>query len=373
MKSRAEPMSTRKKILVICPHPENVAPGQRLKYEQYFSHWRENGYDIDVSPFFSNRMQSILYIKGRIPEKMYWVAWGYLRRLFTAFTLKRYDLVYVFLWVTPFGYPLYERIYAALNPNLVYDIDDAIFIKAKSLVNRSMDFLRGMNKPFYLMRTAKHVIACTPYLTDTARLYNKKVTDISSTINTETYQPVNHYNNEHKLVLGWSGSHSTSPFLYLLTEVLNEVQKLMPFKLLVMGEADFKMEGIEDLEAIPWTPEGEVPTLQRFDIGLYPLPLDSDWVLGKSGLKALQYMAVGVPVVATAIGANYRIMEHGKSGMLVKTKEEWVAAIITLAQNPALRKQMGLEGCKNVEANYSIHANAPSYLSILNEVSKSAH
>lgn len=315
-------------------------------------------------------MQSILYTKGRIPEKMFWVAWGYVRRLFTAFTLRRYHVVYVFLWVTPFGYPLYERIYAAINPHIVYDIDDAIFIKAKSLVNRSMDFLRGMNKPFYLMRTAMHVIACTPYLTDTAKKYNQKVTDISSTINTEAYQPANHYNNNHKLVLGWSGSHSTSPFLHLLKEVLLEVQQKISFKLIVMGEADFKMEGIKDLEAIPWSVEDEVPTLQRFDIGLYPLPLDSDWVLGKSGLKALQYMAVAVPVVATAIGANYRIMENGKTGMLVKTKDEWVAAILTLAANPELRKQMGLAGCKNVEASYSIHANAPTYLGIINEVSR---
>lgn len=370
MKNRCEQMSSRKRILIICPHPQNVAPGQRLKYEQYFSHWRENGYDIDVKPFFSNRMQSILYSKGRIPEKIFWVAWGYARRFFTAFTLKRYHLVYVFLWVTPFGYPLYEQIYAALNPHLVYDIDDAIFIKSKSLVNRSMDFFRGMNKPFFLMRKAKHVIACTPYLTNTAKQYNNQVTDISSTINTETYLPSNHYNNNSKLVLGWSGSHSTSPFLNLLKDVLKEVQQKIPFKLLVMGEAEFKMEGIEDIEAIPWSVEMEVPTLQRFDIGLYPLPLDNDWVLGKSGLKALQYMAVGVPVVATAIGANFRIMENGKTGILVKTQEEWVNAIILLAQNPEMRRQMGLAGCKNVEANYSIHATAPVYLHILNQVCK---
>jgi glycosyltransferase involved in cell wall biosynthesis len=361
-------MERRKKILVICPHPENVAPGQRLKYEQYFEDWREHGYDIDVSPFFSDRMQSILYSKGHIPEKMFWVAWGHIRRIGTIFRLKRYDAIYIFLWVTPFGYPLFERIYTWLNPKMIYDIDDAIFIKAKSIVNRSMDFLRGRNKPFYLMRKAKHVIACTPYLTDTARLYNNNVTDISSTINTETYLPANHYNNDHKLVLGWSGSHSTSPFLYLLKDVLLELQKKISFKLLVMGDPQFNIAGIEDLEAIPWSLENEIPTLQRFDIGLYPLPLDSEWVLGKSGLKALQYMAVGVPVVATAIGANYRIMEDGKTGFLVKTKEEWIQALLRLASDPVLRKKTGLAGRDNVEASYSIHANAPVYRSILDQV-----
>ena len=109
-----------------------------------------------------------------------------------------------------------------------------------------------------------------------------------------------------------------------------------------------------------------MPTLQRFDIGLYPLPMDNQWVLGKSGLKALQYMAVGLPVVATAIGANYRIIENGRSGFLVKTKEEWIAALLTLMNDPQLRKNIGIAARENVEASYSIHANAPIYLSIIN-------
>ncbi len=362
-------MTPRKKILVICPHPENIAPGQRLKYEQYFSHWRQNGYDIKVSPFFSDRMQSILYNKSNKLEKIFWVLQAYGKRIFTLFTLRQYDVVYIFLWVTPFGYPIMERLYTAVNPNMVYDIDDAIFIKSKSLVNRSIDFIRGRSKPFFLMKKAKHVIACTPFLTEVAVSYNQNVTDISSTINTDTYQPVNTYQNKGKLVLGWSGSHSTSPFLYLLEDVLLELNKKIPFKLLVMGDPSFRIEGL-DMEAIPWSVENEIPVLQRFDIDLYPLPLDNKWVLGKSGLKALQYMAVGLPVVATAIGANYRIIEDGVTGMLVKTKYEWIEKLTTLMSDPGLRKRIGMAARQNVEANYSIHANAPIYLSILDSVSR---
>ncbi len=363
-------MREKKKILVICPHPENIAPGQRLKYEQYFESWRNEGFEVTVSPFFSNRMQSILYNRSNKLEKVYWVLHAYLKRLLLAFTLKQYDLLYVFLWVTPFGYPMMERLYVAINPNMVYDIDDAIFMKAESVVNRSMDFIRGRSKPFFLMKKAKHVIACTPFLTEVALTYNSNVTDISSTINTESYLPVNPYSNNHKPVLGWSGSHSTSPFLYLLKDMLLALNEQQPFKLIVMGDASFHIEGI-DMEALPWSVENEVPTLQRFDIGLYPLPLDNKWVLGKSGLKALQYMAVGLPVVATAIGANYRIIEHGKTGFLVKTKEEWITQLIALMNDPSLRKKIGLAARDIVEANYSIHANAPVYLSIIKGACKS--
>ena len=362
-------MQRQKKILVICPHPENIAPGQRLKYEQYFNNWRENGYDITVSPFFSWRMQSILYTKNNKLEKTFWVLRAYLKRIVTAFSLKQYDLVYVFLWVTPFGYPLMEKLYVSINRNMVYDIDDAIFMKAESVVNRSIDFIRGRSKPFFLMKHAKHVIACTPFLTEVEATYNPNVTDISSTINTDTYLPVNNYQNDHKIILGWSGSHSTSPFLNLLKEVLLELQAKMPFKLLVIGDASFNIEGL-DVEAIPWSVENEIPTLQRFDIGLYPLPLDNKWVLGKSGLKALQYMAVGLPVIATAIGANYRIIEHGKTGFLVKTKDEWVNHLLILMSDPSLRKNIGTAARQNVEENYSIHATAPVYMEIIEAASK---
>lgn len=357
----------KKKILVICPYPQGQSPSQRLKYEQYFSDWEKNGFDITVSPFFSDKMYSILYKKGNSFKKIFWVLKAYGKRVAEIFRVKNYDLVYIHLWVTPFGLPLMERLFLKSNPKVVYDIDDAIFMKSQSLANRSADFIRGRSKPFFLMKNAKHVITCTPFLTEVANSYNNQVTDISSTINTQTYQPVNAYTNDRKLILGWSGSHSTSQFLYLLKDVLLELQKKRSFKLLVMGDPSFKIDGL-DMEAIPWTEEAEVPTLQQFDIGLYPLPLNSDWVLGKSGLKALQYMAVGVPVIATGIGANYRIMEDGKTGFLVKTPEEWIEKIELLMDNPDLRKSIGEKSRINVVKNYSIDATAPIYLNIIQSI-----
>jgi glycosyltransferase involved in cell wall biosynthesis len=363
-------MEKRKKILVICPCPEDIAPAQRLKYEQYFNSWGENGFDITVSPFFSDRLQQILYTKGNTLEKIYWVIRAYIKRFVEIFTLRRYDLVYIFLWVTPFGFPLMERIFTTINPNVVYDIDDLIFMRSLNGVNTKTDFIKGRRKPFLLMKRAKHVITCTPYLTEVAQKYNAEVTDISSTINTSTYQPVNTYKNDHKITLGWSGSHSTAPFLYLLKDVLLELNKRIPFKLIVMGANEFTIEGL-DIELVKWSVENEIATLQRFDIGLYPLPLDNDWVLGKSGLKALQYMAVGVPVIATAIGANFRIIQEATTGFLVSSNNEWIEKIEFLINNPEQRQNIGLAGRENVVKNYSIDANIPTYINILNSVCKS--
>ena len=138
--------------------------------------------------------------------------------------------------------------------------------------------------------------------------------------------------------MGWSGSHSTSKYLHLLDDVFRDLAKEYDFRLLVMGDADFKLDGLE-VEAIPWKEAYEVDVINRFDVGVYPLP-DEEWVLGKSGLKALQYMALGVPTVATGIGTIFRIIENGKNGFLVNTKEEWKQAIVTLMRDPLLREKL---------------------------------
>ncbi len=197
--------------------------------------------------------------------------------------------------------------------------------------------------------------------------YNPHTTDISSTINTETYQPVNKYSNQDlPLTIGWSGSHSTSKYLHLLQPIFLELQKRHSFKLLVIGDPNFQMEGIE-LEAIPWTSDTEIQNLQRIDIGVYPLP-DEEWVYGKSGLKALQYMSLGIPTVATAIGANFRVIEEGASGFLVKSTEEWLEALSSLIENPTLRQKIGRTARRRVEDFYSIRANKNHYLAAFQRV-----
>ena len=360
-------MSSAKKILVICPHPEGYVPGQRLKYEQYFNHWRNNGYDVTVKPFFSEAVQKVLYKKGYFHVKIYGTLAGYVKRFFQLFTTSKYDTVYVFLWVTPFGPPLFEWAVSKLAKRMIYDIDDLVFLKHKEAEPWYAYFLKGRQKPIYLMKKADHIITCTPYLDEFARQFNARTTDISSTINTATYQPVNKYTNTQKITLGWSGSHSTIRMLRIIIPVLLELKKQVDFTLIVMGSADFEIPGLE-VEAYAWSEEIEIPTLQKIDIGLYPLPLNEEWVKGKSGLKALQYMALGIPTIATNVGCNDRVIENGVSGFLVITEQEWIEKLLLLINDPALRKKIGEAARQRVERYYSIKANEPVYLSILNGV-----
>lgn len=357
----------KKRILVICPYPERVAPSQRLKYEQYFESFRENNLEIHVSSFMTQAFWKVVYKKGHFFQKVLYTLIGYFRRTADLFRLPFYDLVYIHLWVTPFGPPIFERLFAALNSKIVYDIDDMIFLTEKSKSNNLISGLKGRTKPFYLMKKAKHVIVCTPVLEEVAVKFNANVTDISSTIDTTNYQPVNKYSNSSSLVIGWSGSHSTSKYLKLLEKVLVKLREKYAFRVLVIGDPGFSFQQLE-CEAIPWKEATEVQDLQKIDIGLYPLPLDEAWVLGKSGLKALQYMALGIPTVATAIGANFRVIDNGISGFLVKTEEEWSQCLIQLMENTTLRKEIGLMARKKVVEQYSIDANKGTYLSIIESV-----
>jgi len=356
-----------KRIVVVCPHPEGVAPGQRLKYEQYFTYLRTNGIEIDVKPFMSNRFWDIVYKKGNVLEKVCWTIYGYIKRILLIPFLPFYDGVYLFLNVTPFGFPILEQVYVWANPNIIYDIDDLVFLGNTSKVNSLVSLLKRPEKYTFLMTHAKHVVVCTPYLKEFALERNEHVTDISSTINTDTYIPINAYENKNELVIGWSGSHSTLKYFFLLKDILLELRKTYAFKILIFGVQECNIDGLE-IEVIPFNEKQEVSTLQRIDIGVYPLPLDEQWVFGKSGLKALQYMALGIPTIATSIGANLRIIDDGVSGLLVTNKEEWIEAITKLYNNKELRKELGLAGRKKVVDSYSLHANKDLYLSIIQRV-----
>jgi glycosyltransferase involved in cell wall biosynthesis len=351
-----------KKILVICPYPENEVPGQRLKYEQYFDHFRKNGYEISVSPFMSHKAYESIYKPKKYTIKIYWVFIGYLKRFFQIFYLPFYDGIYVFLYVTPFGSSLFERIFRIFSRKIIYDIDDLVYKGRTSKFNAIAAYFRSPEKYFYQMKAADHVITCTPHLDQVVRKYNINTTDISSTINTEKYFPNNRYSNDRKIVIGWSGSHSTEPYLQLLIPLLQKLNKKIKFTLLIIGTGDFKAEGLT-VESIPWREKSEVSDLQRIDIGLYPLPSE-EWVLGKSGLKALQYMALGIPTIATAIGANFRVIEDKVSGYLVKTDAEWLIHLETLLLNPEQRKIIGNNARKRVEKYYSVKANQSIYLDI---------
>ena len=357
-----------KNILVLSPYPEGFAAGQRLKYEQYFSSWEEAGYTLYKSSFFGKRTWDILWKKGFYTKKVLGTLRGYWRRWKDLHRIKECDIIYIFMWATPLGSSFFERLYRLLSRRLVYDIEDNIIMEQGNVINPFVTMLKGPGKARYLIKTADHVITSSPFLNDYCLGINrlKSCSFISSSVDSKRFVPTNTYNNNKAVTIGWTGTFSSKIYLDLLRDVFLELNKRIDFKLRVIGNFQYDLPGI-DLEVIQWTKETEVEDLQGIDIGIYPLVQD-DWVLGKSGLKAIQYMAFGLPTVATNVGTTPKIIEHMANGWLVKTEEEWIEALEELIKNPQLRRDLGEAARLTVLENYSTDVVKSTYLSILNNV-----
>jgi glycosyltransferase involved in cell wall biosynthesis len=357
-----------KKILFLSPYPINKAPSQRLKYEQYFTEFEKLGYQLKTSSFVSNKFWEIIYKDGFLIKKLIYTVLGYIKRFSNLFILKKYDIVYVHLWVTPFGLPFFEYLVVLIAKKVIYDIDDMVFLGHSSKANSMISALKGKNKMIYLMKKANHVITCTPTLDYFVKQYNKKTTDISSTVDTEkSYLPRKNYVINETVCIGWSGSHSTSKYLKLLEDVFCELSKKYNIKIIVIGDSTIKLKCV-NYESVEWSEENEIKYLRKFDIGVYPLP-DEKWVYGKSGLKAIQYMALGIPTVATAIGANYRIIQNEENGYLAENEKDWIDKLSKLIESEKNREILGRAGRKTVEEKYSVKVNKETYLKIFKSLS----
>jgi len=350
----------KKKILVLCPSPFGTAPTQRLKYEQYFQAFDDADYEMVVSSFQTKRFWKIIYAPGRIPEKIFWTLFGYFKRFIDLFRIPFYDGVYVSLWITPFGFPIFEWLTTLLNKKTVYDLDDMILIPQDSKNVRFLDRLKGSKKPLTLIKRSGYVIVCTPNLEKMALEHNPNVIDISSTFNTDRFVPVESYPDKETITIGWTGTHSTLRYLDLLKEVLQEVAQKRKIKLLIISNQEHKIEGVPS-EWIAWNSDTEVKDLHNMDIGVYPMTQD-EWSLGKSGLKALTYMSIAIPAVATAWGANFRIIDQDINGFLVKDHKEWVDTLLKLIDSKDLREKIGKAGRTKVVQEFSVNANKVKYL-----------
>ena len=357
-----------KKLLVICPFPRDEAAGQRLKYEQYFDLWEENGYMITVSSYMDTPMWNVTYQQGKYVEKILGLFRGHLRRLRDLYYISGYDIVYVFQWVTPFGSTLFERLIRRLSKRMIYDLEDNAMTVTNSNINHLVAIFKNPNKIEYLIKTADYVITSSPVLNDYCLLVNDKVkcTYISSSVNTDIFTPLNSYSNYKKITIGWTGTFSSKQYLDSLRNVFIELSKRCEFRLRVIGNFKYEFPEI-DLEVIQWSKENEVQDLQGIDIGVYPLFFD-EWVLGKSGLKAIQYMAFGLPIVATDVGTTSKIISHLDNGLLVTTDEEWVEALEILVNDSALRRKLGTKARQEAVQGYSTNVIKTQYLSILNSL-----
>jgi glycosyltransferase involved in cell wall biosynthesis len=292
------------------------------------------------------------------------IASAYTRRVLWALRSQTFDLLWIEKEILPWLPAWVEYLLSRRIPYIV-DYDDAVFHRYEFHRNR---VIRGFlsKKIDEVMRYSSLVIVGNDYLAERAyQAGSKRVEVLPSVVDVEQY-PIKETN--VGLNIGWIGSPATVAFLTSLDAALQKVFELssdVSLTLIGAGKID-PLPGIKK-SVLPWREETEMADLQTFDVGIMPLP-DGPFERGKCGYKLIQYMASGLPVIASPIGVNKKIVEHDISGFLASTDNEWFNAITYLKNNLDRRKQMGIAGRKKAEENYNLDVTAPRLFELFQSV-----
>jgi glycosyltransferase involved in cell wall biosynthesis len=244
---------------------------------------------------------------------------------------------------------------------IVYDVDDAVMFDEKP---------RGRFSQWRLSRrfdATASIVDCAvvgnDYLAGMFLQKTKNVIVLPTVVDASHYQVKRHDSTESPRLV-WIGSHSTLPYLRpVLGALVRAREQLAGLRLLVIADESLVGNSLP-IEFEKWSEATEAELLCRGDIGIAPTPLNH-WTLGKCGLKIVQYMAAGLPVIASPVGANGQIVQEGRTGFLADSGEAWTEAVMKLANDVALRQTMGAAGRQRVENQYSLQRAVETWTQVL--------
>jgi glycosyltransferase involved in cell wall biosynthesis len=350
------------RVLCLSLYPCGTAPDVRFRAEAYGPFLRERGVQVDYASFFSSEAYTYVRGGGRMSRTKQFVP-GLARALKNLVKTRQYDVVWLLREAAPIGPPILEAIISrVLRKPLVYDFDDAIWM-APGNEHPIERLLRWRSKTSSIIRASAHVIAGNAFLADYARNFNENTTIIPTSVDTQrryghprTHGPI------EAPVIGWTGSHSTNAYLERIAPILTELRHKEIFRIHIISDRPPACS-FPKFSFHAWSAKDEIERLLEFDIGIMPLP-NTPWEPGKCGLKIVQYMALGIPPVASGVGVNPEIMRHGIDGFICNTDHEWQQALSTLLHDHELRSEMGRNARTRVEERYSIQAHVEELAAI---------
>jgi len=245
---------------------------------------------------------------------------------------------------------------------LWFDFDDAIWMR-DSYATKGFDSRKRLGRFRATVRAAEAVIAGNAYLAEHAtRAGARAAWVIPTCVDVEKYPVARHDHDGAELV--WVGSSATLRGLEAIAPLLNAIGEQVPGVRLKLVCDRFFQPGQLPVVECPWTEATEATEIAAGDIGISWVP-DDPWSRGKCGLKVLQYMAAGLPVVTNPVGVHPEMVLHGQTGFLASGEADWVEAIRTLAADRALRREMGAAGRKLVEERYGVEVGARLWLNLI--------
>lgn len=356
------------KVLFIAAHRPGRSPSQRFRFEQYISYLSENGWESDLAYLLNEKQDALFYSKGKYWQKFFIVLESVAKRLKDLKLAKDFDLIFIQREAFMLGTTWFEKKFAGLGKPVVFDFDDAIWLRDVSAGNHQFRWLKNPSKTEKLIRLASHVFAGNEYLARHARTMNQQVSVVPTTIDTSYHIRTKQVQQKRKVTIGWTGSSTTIRYLLGALPLLKKIKARFGDHVSFLAISDIRPETDEiSIEWRKWKLETEIEDLSGIDIGIMPLPND-EWAMGKCGFKGLQYMALEIPTVMSPVGVNTEIIAHGENGLLAGTEEEWFECLSQLISSSELRHRLGNAGRQTVIERYSIESQKVKYLETFNKL-----
>lgn len=360
---------TRIKVILFSKY-SRMGASSRLRSMQYLPLLAEHGIDVEVCELFPDAYLQARYGGSAFSAKKH--VWKYYwRRAVQLLRASPRSVLWIEAELFPYlPYWLESMLRRSAAP-FVAEYDDALFhnydLSSSALIRRVLG-----KKIDRVMQHAACVIAGNGYLAARATQASaQRIELIPTVVDHRRYAKVVHGKRE-QTVIGWIGSPATQKYLFDIRHALAQVCAKHDARLLLVGA---NTQIVDELAGIPvervaWSEDTEAATIARMDIGIMPL-VDGPWERGKCGYKLIQYMACGLPVVASPVGVNADIVRQGESGYLAADDTAWEDAMQRLVEDPFLRQRMGGAGRERVEREYSLAAQAPRLAAVLHSLLQS--
>ncbi len=326
----------------------------RLRIAQFAKLLSVEGVQVTMSPLVTDEMLLERYRSGKY-RSLSLIA-RYAVRGLDAFRAASFDVAFVQGELFPWLPALVDQIAMRRIP-VVVDYDDATFHTYDS--HRLPLVRRLLGKRIdAVMNSAAIVIAGNHYIANRARSAGaQRVVIIPTVVDLEQYEARGCAGSHDALRVAWIGQPTNAHYLQIVGTALQSAAAITKLTFRVIGAPAPKMDGVNS-EYFPWQEADEARLLRESDVGIMPLP-DAPWERGKCGYKLIQYMACGLPVLASPVGANQSIVRHGETGFLCDSPAEWAHYLQLLAADPALRNRLGRAGRRVVEEQYSLAVAVP--------------
>lgn len=354
-----------KRVLLLSKY-SRVGASSRLRTLQYLDWLASQNINVTVSSFFDDIYLHKIYSDVKVSKLS--LLYYYLKRLFCLFTVNRFDVIWLEAEIFMFFPAFFEKLLNIFGVRYIVDYDDAIFHNYDMSKSKIIRFLLS-KKIDVVMKNAHTVVAGNSYLANRAiEAGAKNVVVIPTVVNSSRY--VNNFNKDKKkLVVGWIGSPSTQKYVVQIRDALSLLNKKFDFSLHLVGSTTSVLNDLNefDVEIVKWSEITEIESINQMDIGIMPL-IDGPWERGKCGYKLIQYMACGIPVIASPVGVNTSIIHNNNCGLLASSIVDWSNSLIELAESKTKREYFGQNGRKAVANIYSTNVQQELLLNVFKSV-----